>query len=254
MFVPDAWIAQQVQTQALARCARDNPEISRRAHRPDRSAASHRLRRCEEAGMNVRSIRQKIARRGRPRVLDLFAGCGGLSLGFLAGGFEIVAAVENDPEAAASHGRNFHGGDPIHSVPRDITKTSPDKLVRDLRLGRAADAFDVIIGGPPCQAFARVGRSKLREIDAHPEAFRHDVRARLCVDYLTYVEACAPLAVLIENVPDVLNHGGQNIAEEICEVLEDKNYTCGYALSERSVLWRAADAHSYVSSRLSPPR
>jgi DNA (cytosine-5)-methyltransferase 1 len=119
---------------------------------------------------------------------------------------------------------------PIHSVPRDITKTSPDKLVRDLRLGRTADAFDVIIGGPPCQAFARVGRSKLREIDAHPEAFRHDARARLYVDYLTYVEACAPLAVLIENVPDVLNHGGQNIAEEICEVLEDKNYTCGYTL------------------------
>jgi len=183
--------------------------------------------------MNIRAIRQKIARieaGGRPRVLDLFSGCGGLSLGFLAGGFEIAAAIENDPDAAASHGRNFHGGDPAHSTARDITQTSPDQLVKDLGLGRTAHAFDVIVGGPPCQAFARVGRSKLREIDAHPEAFKHDPRARLYLDYLHYVQACAPLAVMVENVPDVLNHGGQNIAEEICEVLEDKGYVCGYTL------------------------
>ena len=36
--------------------------------------------------------------------------------------------------------------------------------------------------------------------------------------------------MLVENVPDVLNHGGQNIAEEICEVLEEKGYVCGYTL------------------------
>jgi DNA (cytosine-5)-methyltransferase 1 len=183
--------------------------------------------------MNVGAIRQKIFRLragGTPRVLDLFSGCGGLSLGFTSSGFEIAAAVENDPDAAASHGRNFHPEDPAHGLARDITTTTPEKLVRELDLGRTAEAFDVIVGGPPCQAFARVGRSKLREIDAHPEAFKHDPRARLYVDYLHYVEACSPLAVLVENVPDVLNHGGQNVAEEICEVLEDKGYSCGYTL------------------------
>ena len=41
---------------------------------------------------------------------------------------------------------------------------------------------------------------------------------------------CKPLAVLMENVPDALNHGGQNIAEETCEVLEGKGYICGYTL------------------------
>ena len=58
----------------------------------------------------------------------------------------------------------------------------------------------------------------------------HDPRARLYQEYLRYVDAFQPLVVLVENVPDVLNHGGQNIAEEICEVLESKGYMCGYTL------------------------
>ena len=69
------------------------------------------------------------------------------------------------------------------------------------------ETFDVVIGGPPCQAFARVGRSKLREIEAHPEAFRHDPRATLYTPYLRYVNSCRPVAILMENVPDVMNFG-----------------------------------------------
>lgn len=178
-------------------------------------------------------IHQKIARLAegrRPRVLDLFAGCGGLSLGFHAAGFDIAAAVESDSDAAASHGRNFHPGDPQHSQARNIIGLAPETFAVDLRLGPVSSAIDVLVGGPPCQAFARVGRSKLREIDAHPEAFKQDARARLYLEYLRYVEAFKPLAILMENVPDVLNHGGQNIAEEICEVLEEKGYIARYTL------------------------
>ena len=183
--------------------------------------------------MSARSVQQKIARLRageRARVLDLFSGCGGLSLGFHAAGFEIRAAVESDPDAARSHGLNFHGGSPEHSQARDIITTHPEELAAALDLGPVDKAIDVIVGGPPCQAFARVGRSKLREIEAHPEAFKHDPRARLYQEYLRYVDAFQPLAVLMENVPDVLNHGGQNIAEEICEVLGEKGYVCGYTL------------------------
>jgi DNA (cytosine-5)-methyltransferase 1 len=179
------------------------------------------------------AVSQKIARiaaGGRPRVLDLFSGCGGLSLGFVKAGFESAAAVEIDPDAAASYGYNFHHGDPDHSKWRDITKLSPEDLAADLRLGTVSSAIDVLIGGPPCQAFARVGRSKLREIDEHPQAFIHDPRARLYLEYLRYVSAFQPLAILMENVPDVLNHGGQNIAEETCEVLEKKGYIARYTL------------------------
>jgi len=183
--------------------------------------------------MSTDAIGRKVARiraGGKPRLLDLFAGCGGLSLGFQTAGYALQAAIEFDPDAARSHGLNFHGGDPKHSRARDIITTHPEDLAAELDLGPVADAVDVIVGGPPCQAFARVGRPKLREIDAHPQAFRHDPRARLYQEYLRYVDAFQPLAVLVENVPDVLNHGGQNIAEEICEVLEDKGYVCGYTL------------------------
>jgi DNA (cytosine-5)-methyltransferase 1 len=173
---------------------------------------------------------ERLRSSAKPRVLDLFAGCGGISLGFEAAGFEIRGAVEFDPDAARSHGRNFHGGAEAHSKAIDITQTTPAELCARLGLGKVAEAFDIVVGGPPCQAFARVGRPKLREIDAHPEAFIHDPRAQLYKKYLDYVDAFRPIAVLMENVPDILNHGGQNIAEETCEVLEAKGYVCGYTL------------------------
>lgn len=183
--------------------------------------------------MSNKVIRRKLERLqagAKLRVLDLFAGCGGISLGFEAAGFEIRASVEFDPDAARSHGLNFHGGAEAHSQPIDITKTPPEDLCVQLSLGGVADAFDIVVGGPPCQAFARVGRSKLREIEEHPEAFIHDPRAQLYKKYLEYVDTFQPLAVLMENVPDILNHGGQNIAEETCEVLAAKGYVCGYTL------------------------
>ena len=178
-------------------------------------------------------IRKKLARirtGHKPRVLDLFAGCGGLSLGFSAAGFHIAGAVEADADAARSHGLNFHNGEERHTAARDITATTPASLMESFGLGAPALSVDVLVGGPPCQAFARVGRSKLREVAEHPEAFRHDPRARLYIDYLTYVDACEPLALVIENVPDMLNHGGHNIAAEIAEILSGKGYVVRYTL------------------------
>jgi DNA (cytosine-5)-methyltransferase 1 len=195
-----------------------------------KSVRRHDRRREDSAAI----IREKIERLGngsKPRVLDLFSGCGGMSLGFHAAGFEISAAVEQDPDAARSHGLNFHAGLPAHCKARDITKTSAENLVADLGLPQPANrAFDVIIGGPPCQAFARVGRSKLREIAEHPEAFQHDPRSRLYIEYIQYVDRCLPLAVVMENVPDIMNFAGHNLAEEIADVLETRGYVPSYTL------------------------
>ncbi|MEJ1414261.1 MAG: DNA cytosine methyltransferase [Candidatus Sedimenticola sp. (ex Thyasira tokunagai)] len=179
---------------------------------------------------------QRISTGNKPRVLDLFAGCGGISLGFHAAGFKLLGAVEFDKAAIRSHAMNFHSDcSPelfeSHATPRDITKVEPDQLLRELGiLGPVDQQVDVIVGGPPCQAFARVGRAKLREIAEHPDAFLKDPRSNLYLRYLDYVKAYQPLAILMENVPDILNFGGHNVAEEICELLSNWGYRTHYTM------------------------
>lgn len=185
------------------------------------------------------TIKNKIKRLhsgAKPRVLDLFSGCGGLSLGFQTAGFEIIGAVELDPVAAYSHAINFYKDASseevaVHAKSRDITSVEPRDLLKELGyLAPPETVVDVIIGGPPCQSFARVGRAKLREVADHPKAFLKDARGNLYLRYLHYVRKLRPVALLMENVPDVLNYGGHNIAEEMCEVLSDLGYACRYTL------------------------
>ena len=185
----------------------------------------------------VRKAKLQRIRDGRPpRLMDLFAGCGGLSVGFAAEGFDPVAAVELDPFAAASHAYNLHRCAPedvkaIFARPRDIVTTEPAELLLELgHEGGVSSAIDVVVGGPPCQSFARVGRAKLREIAQHPSAFLEDPRSNLYLRFLHYVRELLPLAILMENVPDILNYGGHNIAEETCEYLSTLGYVCRYTL------------------------
>ena len=188
--------------------------------------------------MTDTSIARKLARlsSGKPiRILDLFAGCGGISSGFQRAGFQIEAAIEFDALAALSHATNFHGDAAPpefdkYAMARDITAVEPNDLVSDLGLGPAADAFDVVVGGPPCQAYARVGRAKLREVARHPEAFKIDARGNLYLRYLHYVRETKPLALLMENVPDIMNYGGHNVVAEIAEALSDMGYVARYTL------------------------
>ena len=183
-------------------------------------------------------ILRKIARLAsgaRPRIIDLFAGCGGISLGFRRAGFDVRAAIEIDELAARSHAINFfRGSDEAliehHAQPRDITRIDANEVASAYDLGRVAEGIDVLVGGPPCQAYARVGRAKLREVAEHPEAYKVDPRGNLYLRYLTYVEAFRPLAVMMENVPDILHYGGHNVVQEMVEVLDHMGYTARYTL------------------------
>src|SRR5262245_15620718 len=100
----------------------------------------------------------------RPRALEICSGAGGLSLGLHAAGIELAANIEIDPEAAASYALNFANGRDLKgpwALPRDMEQVSADQLVAELKLpAGAADSFDVLAAGLPCQAFARIGRSK----------------------------------------------------------------------------------------------
>ena len=184
----------------------------------------------------VRKKHKRILEGTAPRTLDLFAGCGGLTLGFEMAGFHSIGAVEFDKDASRSHALNFMSHLDAekferHAQPKDITSIEPEALFQSLGYhGSIDDQVDVIVGGPPCQAFARVGRAKLREVAAHPEAFLKDPRGNLYLRYLHYVRKLKPIAIVMENVPDVLNYGGHNIAEETCEILESWNYVCSYTI------------------------
>jgi DNA (cytosine-5)-methyltransferase 1 len=177
---------------------------------------------------------KRLALGGKPRVLDMFSGAGGISLGFHRAGFQIDGALEIEPLPALTHALNFHGGDPdlaaLHATPRDMTRIEPDQLAEGLGLGAVEDAIDVLVGGPPCQAYARVGRAKLREVADHPEAYKVDPRGNLFLRYLTYVRAFRPLALLMENVPDIMHYGGHNVVEEMAETLEMLGYVARYSL------------------------
>src|SRR4051794_32406609 len=80
----------------------------------------------------------------RPRVVSLFAGAGGLDLGFRQAGYEIVWANELSPDAAATYRANL--GD--HLVAGSITEISSDTIPE----------CDIVIGGPPCQGFSVAGK------------------------------------------------------------------------------------------------
>lgn len=190
----------------------------------------------------IRSKLQSIQKGGEIRYMDVFAGCGGISLGFLTAGFTPVASIEMDPWAARSHGANFGtrsvGGDrEAHHVPRDAVSETADTVFGDLGLQGATDnQIDVLVGGPPCQAFARVGRAKLREQARLREevtadqAFLVDGRVSLWERYVAFIRATKPVALLMENVPDILNHGGTNVAELVSKSLAEEGYDVAYTL------------------------
>lgn len=180
----------------------------------------------------ARAVRQKRLERlcsgQKPRMLEICSGCGGFALGLLTAGFELSAHIEIDPEAAESYAANFgNGGETPWARPRDLERCSTEKLVNELGLHTSPeDSFDILAAGLPCQAFARIGRSKLRSVSGgNDDAFRKDPRAVLYRRFLEYVEDAQPLVIIIENVPDILNFGGHNVPEEICEALEAAGYS-----------------------------
>jgi DNA (cytosine-5)-methyltransferase 1 len=150
------------------------------------------------------------------RFLDLFAGCGGLSLGLQEAGLELAAAVERSPMAAETHFKNFHlrkaewdeglwrsllasaeveGSHAIQvelgTVVADVWQLLEDRIAMG-KLGEKGRSPDVIVGGPPCQGFSMAGRRDPK-----------DRRNQLPWAFLEFVEKLGPKAVVIENVAGI---------------------------------------------------
>lgn len=183
-------------------------------------------------------IEDKVARvqRGSSlRSIELCSGAGGMSLGFLAAGIKPLAHIEFSQEAAATYAKNFLGLTGNESdqrlKPTDMMDFDPRELLERFSITSSFESsFDVLIAGLPCQAFARVGRSKLREVAGHEEAYKLDPRASMYKRFISLIKQIKPLAVVLENVPDILNFGGHNVPEEICLELEKLGYVSSYSL------------------------
>lgn len=124
-----------------------------------------------------------------PKVIDLFCGVGGLSLGAARAGFEIVGAIDNDKRAIVAHKNNFPGS--IH-IAADIRKLKANKLLE--LIGSKREEIEAVIGGPPCQGFSRIGRRD-------PE----DQRNSLFYHFFRIVSEIRPRFFLVENVPGILD-------------------------------------------------
>jgi DNA (cytosine-5)-methyltransferase 1 len=121
-----------------------------------------------------------------PTVVDLFAGAGGIAEGFRQEGFRSIAASDIDPDACATFTKNFPGACVVHGDLR-----SADAKAALLESGGRAD---VVVGGPPCQAFSQV-RNHVRLID--------DPRNSLYREFVEIVGRVLPSVFLMENVTGI---------------------------------------------------
>src|SRR5687767_6077880 len=85
----------------------------------------------------------------RPKAIDLFSGCGGLTTGLKLAGFEVIASVEKDPLAAETYKANHRGVLVFNADIRDVPARS---LMREL--GLRCGELDLLAGCPPCQGFS----------------------------------------------------------------------------------------------------
>jgi DNA (cytosine-5)-methyltransferase 1 len=120
----------------------------------------------------------------RPIGIDLFAGAGGMSLGFEQAGFDVVAAVEIDPVHCATHEFDFPN---CAVLCADVSKVSGDRIRTAAKIGKRE--VDVVFGGAPCQGFSMIGQ---RAFD--------DPRNSLVKHYVRIVREIAPKYFVFENV------------------------------------------------------
>lgn len=158
----------------------------------------------------------------RPIGIDLFAGAGGLSLGFEQAGFDIAAAVEIDPIHAAVHHFNFP-----HSavLARSVVGLSGDDVRKAAGIGRRS--VDVVFGGPPCQGFSLIGQRMLE-----------DPRNHLVKEFVRIVEELKAKTFVFENVKGLTLGKHRRFLDALIEAFDD----AGYAVRAP---WRVLNAVHY---------
>ena len=143
-------------------------------------------------------------------VLDLFCGCGGLSLGFEMAGYNVKLAIDNWEDALITYRKNHKGTKTLNA---DLLNLNPQIVEQECDI----HDIDIIIGGPPCQGFSVAGK---RIID--------DDRNKLYKSFVRFVEHFKPKAFVMENVPNILSIGDGAIREAVLKDFTGLGYNVTY--------------------------
>jgi DNA (cytosine-5)-methyltransferase 1 len=162
-----------------------------------------------------------MRKKKRPIGVDLFAGAGGMTLGFEQGGFDVLAAVEFDPIHCATHEFNF----PLWSI---LCRSMTDITAQEIRDNSAIGdrEIDVVFGGPPCQGFSLMGK---RALD--------DPRNELVFHFMRLVIELKPLYFVMENVPGIAQGKHRHFLSEIINNFRAN----GYDVEENYQVLKASD-------------
>ncbi len=194
--------------------------------------------------------------------IDLFAGAGGLSEGFKRAGFNILAHIEMNPSAALTlktreayyYLREHHQlykykkyllGEidretlysfiPNKILDKVICECISDNTIEDIfnkinNLLKNADnnQVDLIIGGPPCQAYSTAGRGRL------PDKMKNDARNYLYIQYIKFLEKYRPKMFIFENVLGIFSAQNGKILEDINYRIDRLGYTMDVSIVDAS--------------------
>ncbi len=169
----------------------------------------------EKKARNKEEYKKLNYSKEKSNVLDLFCGAGGFSLGFQEAKFHIVGAIDNDEYACETFRANFPATVVIED---DITQLKFEDLPFE------KTKIDGIIGGPPCQGFSVIGRTKIKNLIKKGtwipkplinEKFIDDSRNILYKKFVKFVGFYIPKFFVMENVPGLYNYGNGAFKNQI---------------------------------------
>lgn len=148
-----------------------------------------------------------------PIAIDLFSGCGGLTLGLKQAGFTVVGAVDSDPLSVETYKANHPD---VHVWEKDILTLNVATVKKKLNLKKGT--LDLLAGCPPCQGFSSMRTlNGFREVD--------DPRNDLVFEFLRFVKELTPKAIMMENVPGL---AADDRILSFCEELSALGYDYKY--------------------------
>jgi DNA (cytosine-5)-methyltransferase 1 len=204
----------------------------------------------------LNKIEREFKKVATPKVLDLFAGAGGLSEGFVRAGCEIVGHIEMDRNACETlitrtlyhalvrrgklneykkyiFGKTTRDGliekyklqkEKNSVMCAKIGEDNYKKLIREVKKRLNRKKLDIIIGGPPCQAYSYIGRAR------DDKNMRHDKRNFLYRYYVEFLKTLKPKIFVFENVPGLETAGKGKYLRDMQKLMKSAGYDTDYKI------------------------